>query len=287
MKDNQPHTNETSATSDQTRSRPSIEVSTLIRPHKPVLSAASPEDDPTGVRALLSALPGPDPMPEHLVARINASLAAEQAQRASTTSPASVTPLLARARRRPGRLLFGLAGAAAAVALIAAVAGNIFTVNQAVTISGTAALASDPGARVAGTAAPPGTADKSAADKSTAGLAAAQPVIQIRQSATRYTSTDFVTQARLLRGATFEPLQPQAEKSSDTGPATTTAGLKDCLSTLGAGAAQLVRADVAFYQGQPAVIIVATTNGIPQAYAVGRQCSPAGAAVLRSATPLP
>jgi len=239
------------------------------------------------VRALLAALPGPDPMPEHVVARINASLAAEQAQRASTTSPASVTPLLAGLRRRPGRLLFGLAGAAAAVALIATVAGNVFTVNQPIAISGTAALASNPGARAAGSAAPPGVADKSAADKSAARLAAPQPVIQIRQSATRYTSVDFVTQARILRGATFDPGQPLAEESSDAGPATTTAGLKDCLSSLGAGGAQLVRADVAFYQGQPAVIIVATTNGIPKAYAVGRQCSPAGAAVLRSATLLP
>jgi hypothetical protein len=44
---------------------------------------------------------------------------------------------------------------------------------------------------------------------------------------------------------------------------------------------------VAFYEGQPAVIIVTTTNGIPMAYAVGRRCSHADAAVLRPATALP
>src|SRR5665647_209290 len=48
-----------------------IEVSTLIAPRKPV--GSSPDDDQTGVRALLSALPEPDPMPAYLVERISAS----------------------------------------------------------------------------------------------------------------------------------------------------------------------------------------------------------------------
>jgi len=48
----------------------------------------------------------------------------------------------------------------------------------------------------------------------------------------------------------------------------------------------MVRADIAFYEGAPAVIIVATTDGIPMAYAVGRECSLADAALLRPATSL-
>ena len=51
----------------------------MITPRNP--PGDSPEDDPTGVRALLSSLPEPEPMPAYLVDRISASLAAEQASR--------------------------------------------------------------------------------------------------------------------------------------------------------------------------------------------------------------
>src|SRR5664279_5122802 len=78
-------------------------------------------------------------MPAHLVARINASLAAEQAQRAAATS---VTPLVARARRRPSWLVLAIAGAAAAIVLVAMVGTNLFQVHRTVAISGSAALAS-------------------------------------------------------------------------------------------------------------------------------------------------
>src|SRR5689334_13821532 len=46
---------------------------------------ADVEPDPTGIRALLGALPDPGPMPEDLVARIQASIAAEQAARDDST----------------------------------------------------------------------------------------------------------------------------------------------------------------------------------------------------------
>jgi hypothetical protein len=49
----------------------------------------------------------------------------------------------------------------------------------------------------------------------------------------------------------------------------------------------VVRADVAFYQGRPAVVILATTHGMTTAYVVGRQCSLADAALMRTATPVP
>jgi hypothetical protein len=257
-------------------------VSTVIKPHIPIVSAGDPDDDPTGVRALLSSLPEPDPMPEHLVERINASLAAEQTERAAKTSSPSVTPLLTTGRRRPGRLLFAIAGAAAAVVLVATVGSNMFMVNHPAAISGHAAVVSTASAQEARSGAPP-----EATDRSTTGLAPTPPLIQIRLSGTRYTQVDFVTQAQTLNGATLDPLRPMAVAPSDVGPAGTTLGLTECLRAIGATGAQTVRADVAFYEGQPAVIIVTTTNGIPIAYAVGRRCSHADAAVLRPATPLP
>lgn len=104
----------------------------VIRPRSPMGGSSSPDDDPTGVRALLSSLPDPGPMPPELVARIGATLAHEQDLRAgqlagevgavepvgspgttSGTGPA-VVPLVRRRPRR-GQVLAGIAGAAAAV----------------------------------------------------------------------------------------------------------------------------------------------------------------------------
>lgn len=273
-------------------------MSTLIRPRFPPGSDPSRDDDDTGVRALLSALPEPDPMPEQLVARINASLAAEQAQRDATTSGvsvnptrASVTPIHAADQRRSSRLLFALAGTAAAVALMVVVGSNVFTLDQPTTSTGSAALARTSSPAEAGKAAPPspsdagGAAPPSPADAAPeAGLQAPSAArIQIALSGTRYTSAAFVTQARSLRLATFAPL---AAGSARVGGAGTAGGLEDCLRGLGATRAQEVRADVGFFEGRPAVIIVATTDGIPMGYAVGRGCSHTDAAVLHPGTPL-
>ncbi|WP_298889905.1 hypothetical protein [uncultured Serinicoccus sp.] len=83
------------------------------------------EHDPTGVRALLSGLPDPGPMPEHLVHRIQTRLAVEREHLLDTSSghplagPADrVVDLAAeRGRRRPGRTLGLLSAAAAGLAI--------------------------------------------------------------------------------------------------------------------------------------------------------------------------
>ncbi|WP_203230470.1 hypothetical protein, partial [Segeticoccus rhizosphaerae] len=71
----------------------------MITPRHPQ-GASSPDEDPTGVRALLSSLPEPGPMPPELVARITASLEREQQERAHQTdaqgAPANVAPLVGR-----------------------------------------------------------------------------------------------------------------------------------------------------------------------------------------------
>jgi hypothetical protein len=220
-------------------------------------------------------------MPAHLVERINASLAAEQAQRAAKTSGTSVTALLARRRRRPARLMFAIAGAAAAVVLVALVSNNMLAVHQSTATSGSAAVASaSNGSQAAGGGQPPAAAKAPAV----AGGGTTPSLIQISQSGIRYTKAGFAAQAQTLRRIPFEPI---AGASPNIGPAGTAVGLTKCLSAIGAAEAQVVRADIGFYQGQPAVIIVATTNGVATAYAVGRQCSQTDPAVLRPATPLP
>jgi hypothetical protein len=114
--------------------------------------------------------------------------------------------------------------------------------------------------------------------------------VQIRFSETRYTGADFVTQSKVLRtlpGTAFKAKRLAAGAAAAVEPVGTPAGLTACLSAIGAGDAQMVRADIAFYEGQPAVIIVATTNGIPTAYAVGRRCTVTDSTVLRPGTSLP
>ena len=254
----------------------------MSKPHLPMASASSPDDDPTGVRALLSGLPDPDPMPDYLVARITASLSAAQHQRADRSSDGSVTPFVASTRRRPGRVLFAMAGAAAGVALVAVLGTNLFRTTQPAASNSQVAAASPSRARVADGAATPGTLDKAAA-----GAGSIPQLIQIRSSQTRYTRADFATQARSLGDAVFGPSQPKAAGSSATQRVDTPDGLVECLRAVGVVGARTVRADLAFYEGAPAVIIVTTTDDIPMAYAVGRECSLTDPALLRPATPLP
>ena len=250
----------------------------MSRPHLPVGPAASPDDDPTGVRALLSGLPEPDPMPAYLIERINASLNAAQSQRAASFSGERVTPLVATSQHRPGRVVFAFAGAAAVV-LVAVVGTGLYKVNQtAASTTSSAAIAS---AHQGASGAP----RSAAAD--TPGAPEIPALIQIRESDTRYTKADFAAQARTLGTATFGPSQPKTAGSLGIGRLDTVAGLTQCLRAVGVVDAKMVRADFAFYEGVPAVVIVATTSDVPMAYAVGRDCSRAGAAVLHPATPLP
>ena len=191
-----------------------------------------------------------------------------------------MTPLLAVARRRPGRFLFAFAGAAAAVALVAVGGSNLLRANQSASDGASVAAAITSGAREANGGAPPSVFGKAAP------YSASSPVaIHIRMSEVRYTQADFVTQARTLRSVA--QTQPLAPPSPGVGPVGTTSGLTDCLSAIGAGGAQAVWADLAFYEGVPAVIIVATVDGIPTAYVVGHECSRGNAALVRPATPLP
>jgi hypothetical protein len=255
-------------------------VNTLITPRKPVGSSPD-DDDQTGVRAMLSALPEPDPMPAYLVERINASLAAEQAQR-EVVPGTSISPMLATKRRRPGRLLVAIAGAAAAVVLIGVVGNNMVTTNLTTAGGDTSSSALSSADGESRGAVPPSAADKAAGAK-----VSPSATIEIRSSNVRYTAADFVTQARTLTGVTFDSVKPGATATPLQGQLKAAGGLTDCLSAIGADGAQMVVADLAFYEGQPAMIIVASTDGRPTAYVVGRDCSRAHAALLRPATRLP
>ena len=219
-------------------------------------------------------------MPGYLVERIQASLDAAQSQRAASFSGGRVTPLVATSRRRPGRVLFAIAGAAAVV-MVAVVGTGLFKSNQ--TGASTTTAASIASGQQGTSSAP----HRAASDKAAPEAATASALIQIRASETRYTKAGFASEARSLGAAQFSPAQPKAAGSLGISPTDTPAGLTECLSGLGVVGAKIVHADLAFYEGAPALIIVATTSDVPIAYAVGRDCSRANPDLLHPATPLP
>ncbi len=130
-------------------------------------------DDPTGMRALLSSLPDPGPMPTDLVERIEARLAVEQAHRAQQASSRGadlrsdgVLDLAAeRSHRRPGRTV-ALLGVAAAGLLVATV-----TIGQLAGVGPAAGPGFDSAAQVPSRA---GTDDAAADGADSAGGASPQ-----------------------------------------------------------------------------------------------------------------
>ncbi|GAA1149364.1 hypothetical protein [Ornithinicoccus hortensis] len=136
---------------------------------------AQVENDPTGVRALLSSLPDPGPMPDTVFARISASLQEEQERREQqsafgpTSGPDVISLAAERHRRRPMRTLTYL-GAAAGLAVVATVVSTqVFGPGD----GGGSGISADVGNsnsrdQEGGVQADVGAADEGAADGSTA-----------------------------------------------------------------------------------------------------------------------
>lgn len=275
---------------------------------------SSPDDDPTGVRALLSSLPEPGPMPPELVARITASLSHEQEMRAGEVDELA-------ARRRPRRLhqVLTLGGAAAAVAVIGTV-----VVLQSRTPPTTSSAQS--AAREAPAAAPPASTGSAAASSQPTGGGGSTPYglaaggrsaapgdrsgaangasLHIQMSGTAYTRGNLLIEARARHRSISAPLAPNAAQSPGIGPVGTPTGLTSCLHALGQKPVNepgAVWADLASFDGQPAAVIVVRTAGSPSpgtsdpggsagsgtVWAVGRDCRPGHPFVLAGPTPLP
>ena len=255
----------------------------MITPRHP--SGESPEDDPTGVRALLASLPEPEPMPAYLVERISASLAAEQANRSPAPTGATVIPL---ARRRPLRTMaLGLAGVAAA-ALVVGVVGTSVLHRPDQSSSGAAASMST---ATRGTPSAPAPSSAPAQGNGSHGTGtqglAATPPMHIQMSSTRYTRGSFAAQAgALATSGPAHPVQPLTGESPGIGPIATPTGLASCLRALGVGRVDDVTADLSFYEGTPAVVIVTVSGSARTAYAVKRSCSTGNLGLLHPGVPV-
>jgi hypothetical protein len=270
-----------------------LEVAVVSVP--PVPSRGPDDLDPTGIRALLSAMPDPGPMPADLVQRIQASIAAEQAARADGVRPDTVVvPLQAGRRQRWQR--FALVAAAAAVAAVvvpALLSGSPSTwlasltagTSQGSSVSSmndlrsTASINSSSGA-VAGGA--PGVPVPGASP-----LAVSRVVIYASGAA--YTASGFAQQAATFAANRLAPVAPPGSKAPSLGPAATATGLAPCLTALRLDPTTQVKADLATFEGRSAVVIVATSTApiTRLAFAVNRGCTSGTVQVLAGPVRLP
>ena len=256
------------------------------------------EHDPTGIRALLSALPDPGPMPADLVARINASIAQEQSAREG----GSVVPLR---RRGWGWQHLGAAAAAAAVLAIgipalltgtgpgdvlASLGGSSSSDSAA---SGSAASAESKGDAPAdsGGAAPtaPSTPLASVAPRSQATGPTDQRVrgsvgeVELASTGTAYTTSGLATQAVAL----VTTFGSDSSAAKDLNGVDSQAGLRACLSALGVQSWLPVRGDVATLDGAPAVIAVVDGGTTHTVYALRPDCDAGHPGLLAGPVALP
>ena len=251
------------------------------------------EHDPTGIRALLSALPDPGPMPADLVARISASIAQEQSARDGGT----VVPLR---RRSWGWQHLGAAAAAAVVLAVGIPAlltgtgpGDVMTALAGNSSSDSAASGSaarvesndgaqadsggspaQPGPTVAPRSQPTGPTDQRV--KGSVGN------VTLLATGTAYTTSGLATQAVAL-GTLVDTSSAAKDQYATDGEA----GLRACLTALGVQDWVPVRGDVATLDGAPAVIALVNRGATKAVYAVSPDCDAQHPSVLAGPLTLP
>ncbi|MFM6848001.1 MAG: hypothetical protein ACKOVB_02735 [Terrabacter sp.] len=240
------------------------------------------------VTALLAAAPDPGPMPPDVEARISAALAdvarlrvdpgpllearrgEEAAHRAAPSADSNVVAMQARANRpKPIYLAAAVAAAAAVVAVGASALHVTKRPNGAAIVGDTRSSSATP----------------------TSG-GAANDGLHTQLSTTAYDRGNLATKARALLDRPGQPLRDLAAESPSIGPIGTAIGLEACLEAVGALDAanptpDAVSADLATFEGRPAVVVVVTRGGASTAWAVERSCSTGTPGVLKGATPVP
>ena len=209
------------------------------------------EDDPTGIHDLLASLPDPGPMPEHLVSRITASLAAERSQATLVDLPR---------RSHPWRVV--LAAAAAALVVI----GGGLVLDRGLSGNVAASMASGSG-----------LADQPSAPPTPAPAGGRTVVVTSGRS---YSAASLAEQASGL-GAAALGGSGLGAPAAGAGGVGTPAGARACAAALGIPSTDPVVVDVATVDGRPAAVVVdAPPSGMSTAYAVGRDCTTGHAALI-------
>ena len=110
------------------------------------------------------------------------------------------------------------------------------------------------------------------ANAATAVNANGQPM-HIELSTRTYTKATLARLAQDMLDAPGRQLGQPAVEAPSVGPIGTLIGLTDCVTTLGESDADAVFADLATFEGAPAVVIVVVDAELKHAYAVSRSCS--------------
>lgn len=251
--------------------------------------AGHPDDadhDPTGIRALLSALPDPGPMPDDLVARITASIAQEQSAREG----GAVVPLR---RRSWGWQHLGAAAAAAVVLAVGIPAlltgtgpGDVMASLKGTSSADSASSAEDTnGAYADSGGAPAAPGSTPSPQPSTLGdkrVRSSVGDVALAATGTAYTTAGLATQAATL-GTTFEASSAAKDGAVPNGEA----GLRGCLTALGVPDGLPVRGDVATLDGVPAVIALVDRGSTEAVYAVAPDCDAQHPTLLAGPLTLP
>ncbi|MFJ6134124.1 hypothetical protein [Janibacter terrae] len=235
------------------------------------------DQDPTGMRHLLSGLKEKGPMPADLAERIRATLEDEHAQRVASTGEDDTStffsemddPDEARPRRRYRSAPLVLA-AAAALVMVLGVGGLILERSAGGSDeAGSSAQTAQQESRQGSDAAAP----REGKDSSTASASEA-PAFAITASGRDYTrGTAGDDAARLLE----DPGSVKANEDDDVlGTLTTAAGATDCLARLGQPQMTAVVVDVATFDGAPGLLLIAQAlpAGGARAWAVTEGCAP-------------
>lgn len=253
----------------------------MVTLRQPPPGTPDPDDDPTGMRALLSSLPEPGPMPADLVARITASIAAEQQHRAVAV------PIHSARSHRP---VWRTAGLAAAAAVVIGVGGGSLLTGTAPGNIGALFGGSDSAAGSTAEVASRENAGAGAPDMDAKGGAAidsSTAPVSIHHTATAYSSATFDEQARALLSSGAEVVPPLSAESPTIGPIATEVGLRSCLGALTGEPFSAATADLGSFDGKPAAVVVLTTRAGHTAYAVQRSCSTGHPALLAGPVTLP
>lgn len=226
-------------------------------------------DDPTGVHRLLSSLPEPGPMPDDLVARINASLQ-DAAEERGRTDPDVSYALFAGRNRRSRRTAWVRAAAVAAGVVV--VGGGVLAGTGTITPVSLGMLGG-PATSNVGSTGPTATGSTGTAP---AGIASAAPQAGSRTvylSRTPYTSNNLREKARALRASPPMPIADLAAEAPHLGPIATPQGLASCLSALGVSPDAEVLVDLSTYDGRPSAVIVTRQGDRVEVRVAKRTCT--------------